>query len=193
MRLIASLSLLLAIGLSACDRAAEGPSADNATQNQTELGSSTDGQAATGDAGPVLDRLGAIRVGATLGELEAAGLRVAGRDDVLPGSTCAYARFRGWDDVAVMLDGERVVRIDVSGIQHEGPRGLRVGQSESEAIERLGNPEVQPHPYTGPQGHYLISHLEGAAMGLIAETDGKTVERWRMGNWEQVQWIEGCA
>lgn len=189
MRLIPSLALLMVAGLSACDRAGEEQPAgilNQAAQNDAAPASSAIEQVA-------FDRLGLIRLGATIADLEAEGLVVAGRDDVLPGTTCAYASFRGLEDVAVMLDGERIVRIDVSGSQHEGPYGLRVGQSEAEAIRRLGSAKVQDHPYTGPQGHYLILLNEEAGTGLIAETDGETVERWRIGQHEQVQWIEGCA
>lgn len=191
MRLIPSLALLLVAGLSACDRAGEEQPAGNvseATQNSAAPASN-----ALEPEQVAFDRLGLIRIGATITDLEAEGLVVAGRDDVLPGTTCAYASFRGLEDVAVMLDGERIVRIDISGSQHEGPYGLRVGQSEAEAIRRLGSAKVQDHPYTGPQGHYLILLNEEAGTGLIAETDGETVERWRIGQHEQVQWIEGCA
>jgi hypothetical protein len=144
---------------------------------------------------PAYDRLGKIRIGATLKELERDGLAVAGQDEPLDeGSTCTYATFKAQPDLAVMLDGPRIVRIDIGGAQHEAPGGVRVGQSEAEALKRLGGKaRVEPHPYTGPEGHYLVVHEEGAPRGLIVETDGKTVQSWRIGQWEQVQWIEGCA
>jgi hypothetical protein len=82
----------------------------------------------------------------------------------------------------------------VSGAAHEGPGGLRVGQSEADALRRLGGKaKVELHPYTGPEGHYLVLHADGARDGLIAETDGKTVQSWRIGHWDEVQWIEGCS
>lgn len=191
MRLIPSLALLMVAGLSACDRAGEEQTAGNVSQAAQNVAAPASNPIEPEQV--AFDRFGLIRVGATIADLEAEGLVVAGRDDVLPGTTCAYARFRGLDDVAVMLDGERIVRIDISGTQYEGPHGLRVGQSEAEAIRRLGSAQVQDHPYTGPQGHYLILLDDGTGTGLIAETDGKTVERWRIGQHEQVQWIEGCA
>ena len=139
-----------------------------------------------------LDRFGPIRIGATIAELTGEGLKVASRDKPMPGSTCSYARFKDLPDVAAMLDGEKIVRIDISGKQHEGPHGLRIGQSEADARSRLGTAKVDLHPYTGPEGHYLILHKDDAPYGLIAETDGKTVLRWRIGQWEQVQWVESC-
>ena len=139
-----------------------------------------------------LDRFGPIRVGATVAQLADEGLAIAGRDQPPPGSTCSYARFKGVPGLAAMLDGEKVVRIDISSPQHEGPYGLRVGQDEATALARLDGATVEPHPYTGPEGHYLSLHAAGAPFGLIAETDGKTVQRWRIGQWEQVQWVETC-
>ena len=66
--------------------------------------------------------------------------------------------------------------------------------ADLEAIKRLGSAVVvQPHPYTGPEGHYLIVHKKGDPLGLIFETDGKSVISYRIGRWEQVQWIEGCS
>lgn len=138
------------------------------------------------------DRFGPIRIGASVAELARQGQKVASRDEPVPGSTCSYIRFEGLPDVAAMLDGEKVVRIDISGKQHEGPHGLRIGQSEADALARLGSAKVELHPYTGPEGHYLILHKDDAPYGLIAETDGKTVLRWRLGQWEQVQWVESC-
>lgn len=146
--------------------------------------------AATDDV--ALDRFGPIRVGATVAELTSEGVKVSNRDEPMPGSTCAYARFEGLPDVAAMLDGETIVRIDISGKQHEGPHGLRIGQSEADALAKLGTAKVDLHPYTGPEGHYLILHKDDAPNGLIAETDGKSVLRWRIGQWEQVQWVESC-
>jgi len=193
MRLIAGLVLLAAAGLAGCDRPADNGAPDVATANMSmdnAAGNEAVPTQATGEA--AFGQFGPIRVGATIAELTSEGLNVKGRDEPMPGSTCSYASFEGWPDVGAMLDGERVVRIDISGKQHEGPHGLRVGQSEAEALERLGNARVEPHPYTGPEGHYLVAHDEGAPLGLIAETDGKTVQSWRIGQWEQVQWVESC-
>ena len=192
MRLRAAFALLALAGLAACDPAPHGLPNDANGANETGNAAIDNVALPGGEDRPALDRLGPIRVGATIAELTGEGLTVAGRDEPMPGSTCSYTRFRDLDGVAVMLDGERVVRIDVSGQQHEGPHGLRVGQSQTDAIARLGNVEVQPHPYTGPEGHYLVAHDEDAPLGLIAETDGKTVQSWRIGQWEQVQWIETC-
>jgi hypothetical protein len=208
MRLTQSLSRLLPLlalaGLAACGPKAD-QAANNSAANETVAGTNeatnATNEVTLGTApvsGPVahnFDGLGKIRIGATLREMEREGLAVAGQDEPLDEeSTCTYATFKGMPDLAVMMDGERIARIDVGDKQHEGPGGLRVGQSEADALKRLGGKaKVELHPYTGPEGHYLVVHEDGAPRGLIAETDGKQVQSWRIGQWEQVQWIEGCA
>jgi len=198
-----ALALLLLAALAACG---EAPRNDTANETDTpvvddpgEVGNA-DAPAVTpakpAPGGPAiadtLDRLGPLRIGATLRDLGRDGVALAGRDEPQEGSSCGYANFQRLPDVSVMLDGERVVRIDVSGPQHATPGGVRTGMSEAEAIKRLGRVDIRPHPYTGPEGHYLVVHREGEPRGLIVETDGKTVQTWRIGQWEQVQWIEGC-
>jgi hypothetical protein len=142
---------------------------------------------------PPLDELAGVKVGTTVAQLRAAGfdaVKDAGPD---PENSCGYARIAGLKDLFFMLDGDTVVRIDVASAGHPTLGGVAVGMSEAEALKRLGaRAKVQPHPYTGPAGHYLVVHEEGAPFGLILETDGKTVESYRIGRWEQVQWKENC-
>lgn len=203
-----ALAVLLLAGLAACGEAPRDETANGAANEAAgpvveQIGpvrnaidpdmpdeeASPEGAAAS-DA---FDRLGRIRVGATLAQLGREGVALAGHDDPMEGSTCTYATFQDLPDVSVMLDGERIVRIDVSGPQHATLGGVKVGMAEAEAIRRLGRVDVRPHPYIGPTGHYLLVHEENAPRGLILETDGKTVQTYRFGQWEQVQWIEGCA
>lgn len=204
MRLIVGLALAALASLSACDSRKDDNAATNALSNNAAEAIETPGNVVNaGNAvAPVpainetvnFDRLGPIRIGATIGELQRDGLILAKRDDPMEGSTCGYAHFKDMPDVAVMLDGDRVVRIDIGDKQHEALGGVRVGMSEADALKRLGSKaKVEPHPYTGPEGHYLVVHDEGAPRGLIVETDGKEVGSYRFGAWEQVQWVEGCS
>ncbi len=57
-----------------------------------------------------------------------------------------------------------------------------------------GQVRVEPHPYTGPEGHYLIVTSPNDSMyRLIFETDGKHVVSYRAGLRPVVDWIEGCS
>lgn len=194
--ILMALAALAACSGPADDAASNGFAANNMSaspkDSATNIATPVANAMAPADGAVPLDRFGPIRVGATVTELTGGGLKVASRDKPVPGSTCSYVRFQNWPDVAVMLDGERIVRMDISGKQYEGPQGLRIGQSEKVALAKLGTAKVELHPYTGPQGHYLVLHKADAPYGLIAESDGRTVLRWRLGQWEQVQWVESC-
>ena len=52
-----------------------------------------------------------------------------------------------------------------------------------------------PHPYTGPEGHYLVYRARAEPYGLIFETHYETgrAETMRVGLWTYVQLIEGCS
>jgi hypothetical protein len=54
---------------------------------------------------------------------------------------------------------------------------------------------VEPHPYTGPEGHYLVYRARSQPFGMIFATDYRTgrVDSFRIGRWRYVQLIEGCA
>ena len=76
--------------------------------------------------------------------------------------------------------------------------GIHVGATEAEVKAvysgRGGSYTVQPHPYTGPEGHYLVYDADGkGGKPLIFETDGKKVTSFRAGEENAVQAIEGCA
>jgi hypothetical protein len=140
-----------------------------------------------------LQGVGDLRIGMSLAALRRMGARI--EDEVEQGSSCAYWHIAGRDGLAMMVIDGRVVRIDVSDTRYRTPSGAHVGMSEAE-VRRLYGPalRVQPHPYTGPEGHYLVYHRRGAAEGLIFETSHDThrVECLRVGQWEAVQAIEGC-
>lgn len=140
---------------------------------------------------PIPDRLGPVAIGMKAGDIP--GLS---RDEPMPGSSCGYAKLASLPDIFLMLDGDTVVRVDVRTPDYPAVAGVKVGDSEASALKALGDAvKVQPHPYTGPTGHYLVVHPDGAPNGLILETEetGKTIRSYRFGRWEQVQWIEGCA
>jgi hypothetical protein len=140
-----------------------------------------------------LQGIGDLRIGMPVAALRRMGARSEG--EIEPGSTCAYWHIAGREGLAMMVVRGRLVRIDVQDGRYRTPSGARVGMSEAE-VRRLYGPalRVQPHPYTGPEGHYLVYHRRGAAEGLIFETshDTQRVESFRVGRWEEVQAIEGC-
>jgi hypothetical protein len=202
MRLRLGLALALLGLLAACGRAKdENAAASNAASNDVIVAPGAEAGVLEppnamqpGPAQAPLDRLAGVKVGMTIADLRRAGFAVTKDDGPDPGNNCGYARIASLPDLFFMLDGDTVVRIEVDTPGHPTAGGIEAGMSEVEVLSRLGPAvTIQPHPYTGPKGHYLVVHQAGAPFGLIAETDGKKVLSYRIGRWSYVQWKEGCS
>ena len=97
--------------------------------------------------------------------------------------------------VALMIVHDTLVRIDVDSGAIATTWGDRIGDTESQILARHpGQMTVEPHKYTGPEGHYLVlSDSSKPRNRIIFETDGRRVLRYRAGRRPEVDWIEGCA
>jgi hypothetical protein len=148
-------------------------------------------------ASPVtLHGVGELRVGMPLAELRRMGAKEEFQSE--DGVDCSY-----WtvprEDVALMVSGRRVVRIDINNPKYRTPSGARVGMTEAEVRRIYGRAlKVEPHPYTGPEGHYLVYRAKGEPYGMIFETEPvdrkpARVVSFRVGLWKHVQLIEGCS
>jgi hypothetical protein len=86
-------------------------------------------------------------------------------------------------------------RVDVDTTGVLTAEGAGVGDSESRVLELYrGRVRVEPHKYSGPEGHYLVVTRSTDTLFLIIfETDGKRVERYRAGRRPAVEFVEGCA
>lgn len=148
--------------------------------------------AAPWDAPLTLQGIGTLRVGTTVAQLRRMGARGENYPD--PDVDCSYWRAPRWPGLAMMVSGGRVVRIETEDRRYRTASGARIGMAEAEIRRRYGRAmRVQPHPYTGPEGHYLVYRARGASYGLIVETDGRRATQIRVGTWEAVQLIEGCS
>ena len=151
------------------------------------------------------DGIGPITVGMTPEEATAAlGREVAVDPDEVLNDSCGFAKATGGpDNLAFMVLREdaqsewRIHRIDVfEGSRVATTEGIRIGSTEDEVKQAYGDlVKVQPHPYTEPEGHYLVVDADGDGTGFkrIFETDGAMVTTFRSGHDEPVDYIEGCA
>jgi hypothetical protein len=139
---------------------------------------------------------GAARIGMTIAQIEGALGGTARVERIEPGDSCGHVVFSALPEgVSFMVEDDIVVRAEVRvpGIWAEG--GGAVGMLETDVLGRYrGRIRVEPHPYTGPEGHYLIVD-DPARVGLrmIFETDGSRVTNVRAGRLPEVDLIEGCA
>jgi hypothetical protein len=95
----------------------------------------------------------------------------------------------------MMVSGGRVVRIETEDRRYRTASGARVGMTEAEIRRLYPAMRVEPHHYTGPEGHYLIYQARSEPYALLFETDpqGRRAINLRVGTWEAVQLVEGCS
>lgn len=122
-------------------------------------------------------------------------------DYAADGNDCAYA-FRTVDpDRSYMIDGGRIVRIDID-IPRKGhvrsrvatALGFGIGSSQRDIVRAYGHSlAIEPHPYLEDQGSYLVIDSPGHRRGIIFETDHGKVTEFRAGLYPALSYIEGCS
>jgi hypothetical protein len=142
------------------------------------------------------DGYGSLRFGMKLDEAEKALGHKLAPFNANDEETCRYYKAEGaLANLAFMTADGVVVRLDVqpgSGIVTDA--GAKIGDSEARVLELYkGRVEVQPHKYTGPEGHYLVVKGGDGKVQLVFETDGAKVVSYRAGVEPQVQYVEGCS
>jgi len=148
--------------------------------------------AAPWDAPLTMHGIGTLRIGTPVAALRRMG--ATGENYPDPEIDCSYWRTPRWPGLLMMVSGGRVVRIETEDARYRTASGARVGMTEAGVRRLYGSAmRVDPHPYTGPQGHYLVYRARGEPYGLIVETDGQAATQIRVGTWEAVQLIEGCS
>ncbi len=105
----------------------------------------------------------------------------------------------GWkskpDGVSLMIEGLRVVRVDVTSVGIATTEGARVGDSEAR-IRKLYGARVSESPHKYTNGKYLtVTPLAAtdSAFRLIFEIGNGRVTRYRSGIRPQVEYVEGCG
>ena len=97
-----------------------------------------------------------------------------------------------------LRDSTGIVRIERVDIDTSGvltAEGAGVGDAEPRVVELYrGRVSVQPHKYTGPQGHYVIvTSPRDTMFQVVFETDGRRVLNYRAGRRPAVEFVEGCS
>lgn len=139
--------------------------------------------------------VGPVQTGWTLAQLNAAlGEQLRPAYEINP--ECDYLDPAALPDgIGLMVLQDTIVRIDVDTAGIPTAEGAVVGDTEDRVLELYrGRIEVQPHKYTGPEGHYLVVRWPADTLHLlIFETDGVKVLNYRAGRRPAVEYVEGCA
>jgi hypothetical protein len=146
----------------------------------------------------VLDHAGSIKIGTPFSELKsksawkAVGYRGDDNDDM------ACEVYYGGNllpaGVVMMVYDGKVVRFDLGGdAKISGPFGIGIGDSEKSVLEKLPKATtVVPHFYSGEPDHHLTWHDPQTNLAIRVDTEQGKVSLMYWGQWEQVQYVEGC-
>jgi hypothetical protein len=148
-------------------------------------------------SGPVVsgDGFAGVKFGMKVAEAEAVlgqRLKSIGEGE----GNCSYVEPDGANKgmLFMVVDGT-IARLDVQeNITIVTDTGAKIGDTEQHVLDVYkGRTAVQPHKYTGPEGHYvLVLGADGKAQ-IVFETDGGKVVSYRAGRQPEVEWVEGCS
>ncbi len=140
------------------------------------------------------DRFGSVKIGMTASQAaKVLGVRVT-RNAGYEGGNCYYTSpKRGFKDIAFMMSGRRIARIDINSKEYATDKGAKIGDTEAR-IKRLykGMYKVYQNKYVD-YAHDIEVKMKGGKFSIIFETDGKRVVSYRVGRTEQVGYVEGCS
>ncbi len=87
----------------------------------------------------------------------------------------------------------KISRIEIENAAIRTENGAGIGDSE-EAVSKIYGQGVIVEPHHYMDGHYLeVQSKSSPSRGVVFETDGRKVTTYRVGFWEPVRWVEGCA
>jgi len=137
------------------------------------------------------DGVGPVKIGMTLAQLSAAlhqELAADERDE----QGCFYINARGHDNVSFMIIDGHVVRVDVGAAGVKTSAGIQVGDSEAQVHKVYGGRvRVDAHTYVDA-GHYLTVRSASGRYGVRFETDKGKITMFYSGNYDAIQYVEGC-
>ena len=139
------------------------------------------------------DGTGPVKIGMSLSDLNAALHESFSMPDDKDERACFYVEHAKHPRVAFMIQKGYVTRVDVDQPGVVTAEGMKIGDSESRAIQVYGSKlKVEPHHYTAPEGHYLTVLSNNERYGIRFETDGGKIVRFYAGQRQAIALVEGC-
>jgi hypothetical protein len=139
------------------------------------------------------DGAGPVKIGMSLSELNAALHESFSMPADKEEQACFYVEHAKYPGVAFMIQEGHVTRVDVERPGISTANGIKIGDSESRAMQIYGDRlKVEPHHYTAPEGHYLTVLSSNGRYGIRFETDKGKIVRFYSGQRQAIAYIEGC-
>lgn len=137
------------------------------------------------------DGIGPAKIGMTLPQLNT----VLRENFSVPGDdpACFYVEPKSHPQVSLMIEDGHLVRVDVNKAGVATERGIRIGDTETR-IKSLYGPEVavEPSQYTGDEGGHYLTFRSNQRYGVRFETERGKVTTFYAGEYQAVQYVEGC-
>ena len=135
---------------------------------------------------------GPIKIGMTVADAEKILEFILHPDrDVHPDECHYVVNKKRVPGLLFMLVGGRIVRIDVTAEYYQTDAGARVGMTEEQIKKLYPDGAVSPDPYRSG-GHQVSVYDKKKQYGMIFLTEGNVVTSFRIGQYNEVRWIESC-
>jgi hypothetical protein len=137
--------------------------------------------------------IGPLRVGMTVGQLNATLHESFAIPDDKEERQCYYVSTGRRPGISFMIQGQRFVRVDVDDRNTATAEGIRIGDSEARVKQVYGPKlEVEPNHYD-PQDDNLTIHSADHRYGIRFETDNGKITSFYAGSSSAIELIEGCS
>jgi hypothetical protein len=139
------------------------------------------------------DGIGPAKIGMSLSELNSTLHESFSMPKDEDERACFYVEQSKHPGVGFMIQKGHVTRVDVDQPGVATAEGIKIGDSESQAMKVYGRKlKVEPHHYTAPEGHYLTVLSNNERYGIRFETDGGKIVRFYAGQLQAIALVEGC-
>lgn len=105
---------------------------------------------------------------------------------------CYYVDSQSLQGVRFMITGGKIARIDISSSRYATDKGAKIGDTEDRIKSLYPGISIHPQKYDEKK-HDMEIYSADEKYLIIFETDGSRVTGFRVGNAEEVGYVEGCS